>query len=87
MGVPLGSPEYVSALGDARLKEEEQLAVQLSKLSDLQAAWLLLSFCASPRANHWLRVVPPKLAQEYASGHDELMLHTMSALLHLNRLG
>ena len=62
LGAPLGSPEYVSAMGKERLEEEHRLTNLLPDLPDLQAAWLLLSQCASPRANYWLRV-PSKLGE------------------------
>ena len=48
LGVPLGSPEFVKALGDARLQEEQGLTDALPELPDLQSAWLLLLCCASP---------------------------------------
>ena len=86
LGVPLGSPEFVAALGTTRLQEEQRLTDALPELPDLQSAWLLLLFCASPRANHWLRVVPPEQAREYAQGHDKLMLETLGQLVHCRDL-
>ena len=86
LGVALASPEYVSALGKARLEEEQRFTELLPALPDLQASWLLLLFCASPRANHWLRVMPPEQTKEYAESHDALMQHTLSTLLHQRRL-
>ena len=39
-------------------------------IPDLQAAWLLLSYCASARANFVLRIVRPELAGEFCVLHD-----------------
>ena len=70
LGAPLGTPQYVSTASAARLEEERKLTDLLPQLPDLQAAWLLLLFCASPLANHWLRVLPPELSNKYAANHD-----------------
>jgi hypothetical protein len=86
LGTPLGAPEFVEALGRERLDEEQKLLDVLPDVPDLQAAWLLLLFCAGPRANHWLRVVPPALAHNYATGHDGLLQGTLASLLHRRRL-
>ena len=51
LGVPLGSPEFVAALGKEKLQEERTLTDSLLELPHLQSAWLLLLFCASPRAD------------------------------------
>ena len=39
------------------MQEERQLLQQLPERPDLQCSWLLLSMCASPRANHALRTL------------------------------
>ena len=39
-------------------------------LDSLQAAWLLLLFCAAPRANYLLRILPPHLTADYAVADD-----------------
>ena len=41
-----------------RLAMEEALLRQLPQMPDLQCAWLLLCYCAAPRANHALRTIP-----------------------------
>ena len=87
LGAPLGSPEYVSALGQQRVQEEQELTDLLPQLPDLQSAWLLLLMCAAPRANHLLRNVPPQLAQSYAEGHDGLQLQTLAALVRREGFG
>ena len=42
---------------------------------------LLLHFCASPRANYLLRVLPPHLTQAFAADHDAAIARCLSALL------
>ena len=81
LGSPLGTAEYVSAMGRRRVLDEQAFADLLPKLPDLQAAWLLLVMCACPRANHLLRTVPPSLVQSYAAAHDKLFLDTLAALV------
>ena len=81
LGVPIGSAEFVRAWGEGRLAEEASLLAQLPLLPDLQCAWLLLLFCASPRANHALRTVPPDLVGSYAAAHDAAIWGTLQACL------
>ena len=81
LGVPIGSPEFIAARAAARLQEEAGLLTELPELPDLQAAWLLLTFCAAPRAQHLLRTVPPSLSRQYANDHDEAIWQTLLALL------
>ena len=60
-----------SRRGPAILREERLLLDELPYLPDLQCAWLLLLFFASPRANHALRTLPPSEVEPYAHGHDQ----------------
>ena len=53
-----------------RLREEEAFLHKVGRLGDLQCAWLLLTYCAVPRANHFLRVLPPLTVAAYARAHD-----------------
>ena len=48
---------------------------------DLQASWLLLRYCAAPRANYLLQVLPPALSEEYAAGHDAAVARCLAQLL------
>ena len=79
LGTPIGTPEYVRAWGAERLEAEDTLLRQLPKLPDLQCAWLLLSFCAAPRANHALRTVPPDLLAPYTAACDAAVWGTLQA--------
>ena len=62
---------------------ERLIHAHLPHLPDLQCAWLLLLYSASPMANHWIRVVPPSLAVSYARGHDAAMWATLRHLLEI----
>ena len=81
LGTPIGSREFVSAKLEERMQGERRLLNWLPQLPDLQCAWSLLLYCASPRANHLLRTVPPAEVQEYAAAHDMSMGCTLHALL------
>ena len=81
LGTPIGEEAFVRSWGDDRLAEEAVLLEQLPLLPDLQCAWLLLLFCASPRANHALRTVPPSLVAPYAAAHDAAIWGTLQACM------
>ena len=50
LGVPIGSADFVRRRLEERLQAEQSLLQELRQLPDLQCAWLLLLYCASPRA-------------------------------------
>ena len=81
LGTPLGSPEFVSKHLRERLAEERRLLEQIPKLPDAQCAWLLLHYCAAPRANHLLRTLPPEEVQQYAQDHDNEIWRTLLGIL------
>ena len=72
---------FVRAWSEERLRDEQALLEQLTQLPDLQCAWLLLAMCASPRASHVLRTVPPDDIAAYAVAHDaalwDMLLHCL----------
>ena len=51
--------------------EHDHLLEMIPQVPDVQAAWLLLVFCASTRANFFLRTVAPEFTLEFAERHDE----------------
>ena len=61
------------------MAKEDELLRQLPLLPDLQCAWLLLAYCASPRANHALRTVPPESIKPYAAARDAAVWGTLQA--------
>ena len=81
LGTPLGHPAFVRTLTDKRLDDEERFLSKLLRLGDVQCAWLLLSYCGVPRANHLVRVLPPEVAEEYAARHDCALWRCLCALL------
>ena len=65
LSVPIGHADFIQRKLAARLDDECRLLGELRELPDLQSAWLLLLYCASPRAQHVLRTVPPRDAAAY----------------------
>ena len=54
LGVPLGTPEFVAACLETLFAKQRVLLDRLLFLADTQVAWLLLCFCAAPRAQYAL---------------------------------
>ena len=72
LGVPVGSAAFVrSQLRQSRAGHDRLLG-RLPALGDLQASWLLLLFCCSPRCNYFLRMLAPATTAEHAQDHDVL---------------
>ena len=76
LGTPLGSQPFIAQFGAKLAEEEEQLLNFLPKLPSLQAAWLMLYFCAVPRINHLLRTLSPEKVHAIAAAHDARVLAT-----------
>ena len=83
LGTPLGSPEFVQAHCDKRMAVEREFLQWIPRIAfhDLQSAFLLLFFCAVPRANHLIRILPPSISQPYAAAHDQAIFDTLCGLL------
>ena len=81
LGTPIGHPHFIASWAEGRMLTERELLNQLPRLPDLQCAWLLLAMCASPRANHALRTVPPLDIAGYAQAHDDAVWETLQACL------
>ena len=81
LGIPIGHEDFVRAQAEERLQAEAELRRGLAALPDLQCAWLLLLFCAAPRAQHLLRNVSPALIAGYARAHDDAVWQTLVQLL------
>ena len=81
LGTPAGDPAFVHAATTARLDAEHGLLAELLQLPDLQSAWLLLTYCAAPRAQHLLRTLPPSMSTTYARAHDDAIWHTLQGML------
>ena len=59
LGAPIGSDEFVRAQLEVTVTKHATLLQRIPALRDLQSAWLLLLFCAAPRANFHLRMATP----------------------------
>ena len=81
LGVPLGTRELVAAHLQALLAKQTVLLSGLPVLADTPVAWLLLCFCAAPRAQYALRALPPVDTRDYVAGHDAAVLSCLCALL------
>ena len=71
LGTPVGSPAFVQRFLGNRLEVQSRFWERLKQVPDLQTAWLLLLYCAVPRANHLIRAIPPDVVAEYARAHDD----------------
>ena len=81
LGTPIGSAQYVQhALTEVRTKQD-LLLHRIPWVENLQAAWLLLLFCAAPRSNYLLRVLPPADTSDFAAAHDAAVAHCVSTLV------
>ena len=81
LGSPLGTEAYVHRQLELKRADQDRLLQRIPSVAHLQAAWLLLLFCAAPRCNHLLRLVPPALTRAYAEGHDAAIRRCLAALL------
>ena len=83
LGAPLGTAEYVAQQLLHSTQSHQALLERIPTVDDLQSAWLLLLFCASPRCNHTLRTTPPQLTQDFATRHDTSVAACLQTLLGL----
>ena len=81
LGTPVGTDDFVEALVAERLLDEQRLWQAIPEVPDLQCAWQLLVQCVGPRANHFLRTVPPSQSASYARRHDEGLWRAVDSLL------
>ena len=81
LGAPVGHPSNVRAQLSEIQHDHQTLLDRIPSLPDLQSSWLLLLHCASARANYYLRVVPPVLAEEFAREHDQSLWRCLCRIL------
>ena len=81
LGTPLGHWSYVEAQLRSKAQSHRVLLERILAIQDLQSAWLLLLFCASPRVKYFLRVVHPISSQAFANEHDQNIWRCFSTLL------
>ena len=81
LGTPVGQPAFLEAtLTDGR-RQHDHLLQRLPLLKDLQAEWLLLSYCANARANYTTRTLPPHATEAFARAHDDSLWSALDTLL------
>ena len=81
LGAPVGSTEYKQHHLQHLRTEHDKLLQQLPHLQDLQASWLLLLYCASPRCIYQLRMLPPNITAQFSQDHDAAVAACLSELL------
>ena len=59
---PVGNRAFVEATLDQMRGKHDELLQRLPELPHLQTAWLLLLYCAAPRCQYLLRMLPPAAA-------------------------
>ena len=80
LGSPVGSRAFVEATLDQVRRKHDKLLQRLPELPHLQTAWLLL-YCAAPRSQYLLRMLPPAARGEFAASHDEAALRCPATLV------
>ena len=83
LGTPLGHPDFVTRHLQAVVAEHQTLLDHIPRVKDLQSAWLLLSHCASARANYHIHSVDPVRTAEFAQVHDDGVWHCVCNLLQI----
>ena len=81
LGTPLGSEAFVRNPLVLKREAHDRLLHAIPAVEDLQAAWLLLRYCAAPRANYLLRVLSPAATADYAAEHDAALAACIAGLL------
>ena len=84
LGAPVGQVEFVKAQLEKKTVEHSVLLQRIPLVENLQAAWLLLSFCAAARANFIMRTVSPELGEAFATGHDDSVRACLGSLLNVD---
>ena len=81
LGAPVGTQEYKQQHLQQTLTQHTELLQAIPTLDDLQASWLLLLFCASPRCNYHLRMLVPEETATFAQDHDTAVAACFTQLL------
>ena len=81
LGAPIGHTDFIQTQLQQASQAHTGFLQDIPALDDLQASWLLLLFCASPRCNYLLRMLPPLDTTQYAQDHDTAVAHCFTTLL------
>ena len=86
LGAPIGTDAYAQHFLQNTSTSHRPLLEQLPHLQDLQAAWLLLLYTASPRSNYLLRLLLPAQTATFAEQHDLDISRCLTQLLQTDSL-
>ena len=81
LGTPLGSHQYQQHRLAELTTQHSQLLTRIPDLEGMQASWFLLLYCASPRCNYQLRMLPPETTARFAENHDVAVAVSLTRLL------
>jgi hypothetical protein len=80
-GVPIGTPEFISAWLDERLNDYEETFRRLrTYVTDPLAASQILSLCIVPKVSHILRALPPSITTSFAERFDDACVRCFTAI-------
>ena len=85
LGTPIGTPEFQTTHLQATADQHSTLLQRIRAIQDLQAEWLLLLYCASPRCNYLLRMLRPEITEPFNQAHDTAITLALAQLLVGNR--
>ena len=80
----MGHPSYILFQLEQKADEHEELLRRIPAIQDVQLAWLLLLYCAVPRANYWFRTVQPEFTAAFAERHDKDVWTCLCEILQIN---
>ena len=79
LGTPFANDAYVQQRLELKRVEHDRLFQRIPRVEDLQASWLLLHYCAGPRANYLLRAYVPgrqsRIRRSARCSHAQLPRH------------
>ena len=81
LGTPAGHPDFTRHFLGKKSDAHSRLFERIPSVGDLQAAWLLLLYCADAKPNFLLRTVSPAFTAAYAAQHDFQMRRCLSRVL------
>jgi len=81
LGTPVGSDAYKLQQLQHTRDQHHFLLQRLPDLEGLQAAWLLLLFCANPHCHYNLRMPPPNITAAFSTEHDAALAACLTDLL------
>ena len=81
LGVPLGRDECAIRFLEKKTEHHDTMFHRIPFVPDVQASWLLLSYCGTTRANFYLRNVTPEVAHSFAISHDLKAHHCLCKII------